>query len=57
MDMEYIVVDKDDESIDPVIIGNPNYPDSVDKNLSLSSIGDPEINKAIKKEYKDHPWK
>lgn len=43
-DLQYIVVDHDDDdSLDKTIIGQPNTPDCVDINLSLTSLHDADI--------------
>jgi hypothetical protein len=53
-DLQYVVVDVDDESIDPIVIGNVNTPDSVGTNLSLRTIN---MELETIDDYQDHPWK
>ena len=52
--LEYVIVEVDDESKDPILIGNVNTPDSVDTNLSLRTIN---MELETIDDYKDHPWK
>lgn len=53
-ELEYIVIDEDPESDDPILIGHVNTPDIVDGDLSISSLGGIELVKVAKKEK--HPW-
>jgi hypothetical protein len=53
-DLQYVVVDVDDESIDTVLIGNVNTPHSVDTGLSLRTIN---IDLETNDDYQNHPWK
>ena len=53
-DLQYVVVDVDTESKDPILIGNVNTPDSVDTDLSLRRI---HIALENVEDFENHPWK
>lgn len=54
-EIEYIVVDCDDNNDDPIIIGAVNTADAVVDNLNIQILNDPLITEQA--QLDEHPWR